>query len=195
MEHSDVCGKEHAEKDDDMSEDKYSRFLQLFMPAQLALRRFVMAHIPDFHQAEDVLQEISLTLWKKFDDYDEKFQFEAWAFGIARNRIMASKRDYARKREVITDEISEKIAQKLAGLAHDESRYLKHVESCIDKMPETQRSVVRMKYFEESSIERIATAVGRTNMAVRGLLCRVRDALAECMRNAANLEEDARNLP
>lgn len=175
-----------------MTDDKYSRFLQLFMPVQLALRRFVMAHMPDFHQSEDVLQEIALILWRKFDDYDGKSEFAAWAFGIARNKMMASKRDFARRHEVVTDELSDKLADKLVGLAHEESLYLKYVESCMDKMPEIQRSVIRMKYFNEYSIEKIATTVGRSNMAIRGLLCRMRDALAECMRNAMRLEEKAR---
>jgi RNA polymerase sigma-70 factor (ECF subfamily) len=175
-----------------MTDDKYSRFLQLFMPAQLALRRFVMAHMPNFHQSEDVLQEIALILWRKFDDYDGESEFVAWAFGIARNKILASKRDFARRHEVITDELSGKLEDKLAGFANEESRYLKYMDGCMAKMPELQRSVIRMKYFNEYSIERIAITVGRSNMAIRGLLCRMRDALAECIRNAMRLEDRAR---
>ena len=44
-------------------------FLRDLTTVQPVLRRYVLAHIPDFHQAEDVLQEVTVVLWKRYGEF------------------------------------------------------------------------------------------------------------------------------
>ena len=44
---------------------------------------FVLSIIPDFHQAEDVLQQVAVVLVREFGQFDTSRPFLPWALGIA----------------------------------------------------------------------------------------------------------------
>jgi RNA polymerase sigma-70 factor (ECF subfamily) len=53
--------------------------------------------------------------------------------------------------------------------------------SCLDKIPETQREAIRMRYLEGMSLKSISDRTGKSEMAVAGLLKRGLRALREVM--------------
>jgi RNA polymerase sigma-70 factor (ECF subfamily) len=170
----------------DMSEKtRYNDFLMLFVPAQVTLRRYVLAHIPDFHEAEDVLQDVSLVLWNKFDQYDRTRRFDSWAFGITHRTVLRRIRDRGRRRTVLSPEVCSMVGRQLIDdvpVMNDRRSFLK---SCLEELPGTQRRIVQMKYTERASLKRIAEQVGKSANAVAILLCRIRGALARCIERKA----------
>ncbi len=67
-------------------EDRQSEFLVLYNRAQPLLRGFLLAWFRDFHDAEEVLQQTSLELWKNFATYRPEQSFNAWALGVGATR-------------------------------------------------------------------------------------------------------------
>ena len=54
-----------------MSEnDKHAEFMALFMQCQHDMRAFVAASLSAWDRVDDVMQDLAVVLWKKFDDYD-----------------------------------------------------------------------------------------------------------------------------
>ena len=43
---------------------------------------YVLAMIPNFHQSEDVLQQVAVVLVREFDKYDTSRPFLPWALGL-----------------------------------------------------------------------------------------------------------------
>jgi RNA polymerase sigma-70 factor (ECF subfamily) len=159
-------------------------FLRRFTQAQPALRRYVLAHVPDFHQAEDVLQEAAVVLWGRRAEFDPARSFEAWAFGIARNKLLSSKRGVAVRREVLTPQLSERVAAKLGELAPQFEQRRGRLRDCVRKLAERARLVVEQRYDQGLSTQAIAESTGDSVNAVRILLCRVRRTLARCLSGA-----------
>ena len=58
----------HMTKPDPAGEDRQARFLGLFLKHQDDMRAVIGSFIRDRSAAEDVFQEMALTLWKKFDE-------------------------------------------------------------------------------------------------------------------------------
>ncbi len=50
---------------------------------------FVLSIIPDFHQAEDVLQQVAVVLVREFGQFDTSRPFLPWALGIARTWLLS----------------------------------------------------------------------------------------------------------
>ncbi|MDA3963147.1 MAG: sigma factor [Planctomycetota bacterium] len=50
--------------------DRHRAFVSCYARASESLRAYVLALVSDRHQAEDVIQDLALTLWERFDDYD-----------------------------------------------------------------------------------------------------------------------------
>ena len=58
-----------------------SDFLHFFSKAETDLRAFIGSVIRDPHAREDIFQEVSRTLWEKFDDYDLSRSFRGMGEG------------------------------------------------------------------------------------------------------------------
>ena len=84
-----------------------TNFEKLLSENSLSVERFVKFRISNVIDAEDVLQEIYLTSFKKFNQLKNVENFKAWIIGIARNKC----NDYFRKKyralEIPIEEINE----------------------------------------------------------------------------------------
>ena len=88
------------------------QFLSLYTAAQSALRQFILAHIPDLHEAEDVMQEVAVLLWKKFPEFEPGTSFPKWAIRVAQYEILHARRAHARRRIVLTPKLSDRAAER-----------------------------------------------------------------------------------
>jgi RNA polymerase sigma-70 factor, ECF subfamily len=165
--------------------DPHHQFLKLYTAAQPALRRFVLAHVPDFHEAEDALQRSATVLWDKFAEFRSGSDFTAWAFGVARREVLHSRRSAARSRLVLSDDLSEQLGHQLAAEAQGFDERRAFLSYCLGKLPEALKRTVDMKYRQGRSTAKIAEALGATANAVRITLCRARQAMADCLRRSA----------
>jgi RNA polymerase sigma-70 factor (ECF subfamily) len=172
-----------------MAEPSHEDFLIRFTRAQPVLRRFVLAHVPDFHEAEDTLQKVALALWRKFPSYDPAMKFEGWAFGVARREVLHTRRSSARMRVVFAAEVEKQIEEHIETAAPQFDERKEHLEKCLEKLPAKLRAAVAAKYEEELDSAAAAEAVGVSVNALRVLLCRARQFLDECMRKAAGQGE------
>jgi RNA polymerase sigma-70 factor (ECF subfamily) len=163
----------------------HGEFLRLYTSALPALRAFVLAHLPDFHEAEDALQRSAMVLWDKFGDFRPGSDFAAWAFAVARREVLRSRRGAARSRLVLTDDLSGQVGEQLSAGAGEIDARRAHLAHCVDRLPETSRRALDMKYGRGLAAAKIAEALSVTVNAVRLTLYRARRAIAECLRRSA----------
>jgi len=67
----------------EMDDARRRGFLSRFLAVESSLRGYCIAHVHDFSIAEDLLQQIALVLWTKFEHYDPTRPFLPWALGFA----------------------------------------------------------------------------------------------------------------
>jgi RNA polymerase sigma-70 factor, ECF subfamily len=170
----------------DNDANRYSEFLQLFLPVQLSLRRFIAAHVMGYHKAEDACQEVALVLWKHFETYDRARPFQQWAIGVAWNVVLKARRSAARDRHVFREEVGEQITDELVKRTPELDSRQSHLDDCLRRLSSESRTILDMKYTDRRSIEEIAAAIGRTPNAVSMVFCRVRVALRKCVQNMAS---------
>ena len=66
----------------------HEKFIKLFSQSQPDIRRYIYSLCQNMSDMEDILQETSLSLWRKFDQYDHKQPFLNWAFRFAYFEVM-----------------------------------------------------------------------------------------------------------
>jgi RNA polymerase sigma-70 factor (ECF subfamily) len=166
----------------DLDSTRHDQFLRLFTTHEPAVRSFVRSLLPTREDAHEVMQEVALVLWRKFDDFATGEDFRKWAFGVARYEVLAYARDKARDRHVFGPEVIELLARDAEQSASRLEAQRESLEVCLEKLPAHQRSLVTQAYTPGARIGDLATRMGRTAMAVYKLLHRIRLALAECTR-------------
>ncbi len=165
-------------------------FIELYALAHPAIRRFIFAHVPDHHEAEDVLQTASAVLWKKFDEYEKGTSFTSWAIQCARYEIYTTRRRYARSRIILTPELSEKAAEQLEpfDLASEDERQ-KALDHCLSQVADDGRSLIAARYREGKRYAEIAKDTGKKESHVRTQLCRIRAALRKCIASRLGIRD------
>jgi RNA polymerase sigma-70 factor (ECF subfamily) len=171
----------------------HRRFLQRFLAHERLLTGYLLAATGDFHEAEDLLQEVSVVLWESFDRYDESRPFQAWALGIARHKVLDWRERKGRNRPVLSIEFLETLgqAQVEAGERLAERRPL--LERCLEGLPSHLREVVDLRYHGGLSLEELANRLHRSVGSLQVALVRIRRLLRDCVeRKLAQAAEAGR---
>jgi len=173
--------------DEDLT-DKHELFLTLFTANEPAIRAFVRKLVPTRQDAADVMQSVALVLWRKFDQLDHRDSFRKWAFGVARYEVLAWRRDIARDRLVLSEEILETIAIESSAAESQLAAHRNALEDCLNKLPSEHRTLVLAAYQPETQIRTLAEDSGRTVSAFYQWLHRTRVRLLECTRRTSQSE-------
>jgi RNA polymerase sigma-70 factor (ECF subfamily) len=148
--------------------------------------RYVLARVLDPHLAEDVTQEVMVTVLTALPRYvDQGRPFAAWVFGIAANKISESRRSATRRRESPVDVLPDggadpRLEPETAVLRLETNAY---VAALLAELPEQQAEVLRLRVAAGLSAEETAAVLGMTAGAVRvaqhRALTRLRTRLVE----------------
>ncbi|QDU25304.1 RNA polymerase sigma factor [Anatilimnocola aggregata] len=169
----------------DSGPERHEAFLKLFTASDAALRAYVRVLVPTRDDAAEIMQEISLVLWRKFDEYQGHEDFRRWAFGVARFQVLAWRRDKARDRLVLSESAVESIAQQMTEDAAQLELQRSALETCIGKLQEEQRSLLRAAYAPGVKLDWLSKETGKTVQSLYKNLQRIRARLLDCVRRNA----------
>ncbi|BBE20527.1 RNA polymerase ECF-type sigma factor [Aquipluma nitroreducens] len=136
------------------SKDKV--FLQLMdtykKPLYWHIRRLVVSH----EDAEDILQETFINVYRFADSFKGESKVFTWLYRIATNECtkhFRKNKNWLKNAELITD----KMMSDLSGNDSDDSEaMLIKFQQAILKLPDKQRMVFNLRYYEELSYEEIS---------------------------------------
>jgi RNA polymerase sigma-70 factor, ECF subfamily len=164
-----------------MNAERAERFAILWAEALPALSAFVRSVVPDFQQAEEILQRIAVTLVRKFDQYDAARSFGAWAIGFAKYEVLYYRRERATDKHLFDDELVERIAVGYQRFAVDADPYREALEHCLDRVDGRSRQAVELRYAHAMDYESVSRKLKLSPGATRMLLCRIRQKLRDCV--------------
>jgi RNA polymerase sigma-70 factor (ECF subfamily) len=128
----------------------------------------------DRGRAQEVTQDIFLKLWRALPSYDGRAALATWLYTIARNACLTAVRAETYRRPVGEIRTLE---------AHAESIRPEHIalHSAIDRLPEVQRTVLTLFYFEDRNIVEVAALLGMPEGTIKSHLHRARRSLSDIL--------------
>jgi RNA polymerase sigma-70 factor (ECF subfamily) len=172
-----------------MVADTQERFLRIHMAHQRALYGFLLAAVRNPVETDDLLQQVTLVLWKKFGEFREGAPYLPWAFGIARREVAAHFRRLGRGERCAPLDILDQVAPALEDLDAPLTRERGALAQCVEGLPAPLREILRARYDEGTSLRALAARLGQSLAAVNMKIVRLRRALLDCTRR--RLAEDA----
>ncbi len=165
-----------------MTDDLGSTFITLLARHERALALYVYGMVSRQADAEDILQQTKLILWKHFADFELGSHFLAWARKTAFHQILAYRRKTKRDPLPLDDDTLHHLSEEVASLTeHDQTRR-EALESCLHRLPAAQRQLLIWRYDEEMEVEELASRIASTPGAVYRSLSRLRLTLLECVQ-------------
>jgi len=163
--------------------DRHDEFMRLFLRHQPEIRAFVGSLVRDRHAREDVVQEVSLILWRQFENYDAARPFGAWARGIAANKVLQAYDKSARTPLAFSPEAVQAIVDAHDRLDDDAPIQADALARCVEQLPEKSKQLLSMRYEQALKLEAMAQRLRSTLHAVHQALSRLRTRLADCVES------------
>lgn len=112
----------------------------------------------DHDDSDDVTQEVFIKVHKSIDNFREDSQLYTWIYRIATNECLTFLNKKKRRFFLPLEDVSKELSQKIDSspdIGGDEIQ--KKLQKALLKLPDKQRLVFNMKYYDDMSYEEIAT--------------------------------------
>ena len=132
--------------------------------------RMAVAILRDRGRAQDVTQDIFFKLWRALPSYDGRAALSTWLYTIARNTCLTAVRAESYRRP----------AGEAGRLEpQTESISVEHIalQSAIDRLPEVQRTILTLFYFEDRNVAEVAALLDMPEGTIKSHLHRARRML------------------
>ena len=162
----------------------------LFLQHAAAVRGFVLGLVADRAAADDIVQEIFLTVVQREAEYRRNDNFLAWARGIARKKVLEHYRHRRTKPLLFDEQVLEQMAESVVSSAQQWELRREALSRCLERLAPRAREIVDLRYAEQPlTPSELAQRIGWTMNAVNVALARARSFLRECTRRALTLGE------
>ena len=150
------------------------------LPLKNKLFRLALRITLNNAEAEDIVQETLIKVWKKQDSWNEIESIEAFCYAICRNLAL----DRIKRADKFSESLDETqyMAVDTSYSSNPEvmvqmSDRVKLVKHLIDHLPEKQKSVIQLRDFEGRSYKEIANVMQMTEEQVKVTLFRARQTI------------------
>ncbi|MDF1756322.1 MAG: sigma-70 family RNA polymerase sigma factor [Verrucomicrobiales bacterium] len=164
-----------------VSDDSHEKFIALLTKHERVIRASIAAVIRRSEDVDEIMQNVSLVAWRKFETLTEPEGFGKWACVIARYEILSFQRDKARDRFELDEELIDKITAEAASEVVSTNRRLHLLDHCLKKLPDERRRLVLQAYEPGCKTADLAGKLGKTVDGLYQLLRRIRLELKQCV--------------
>ncbi|MFS8084136.1 MAG: sigma-70 family RNA polymerase sigma factor [Acidobacteriota bacterium] len=155
---------------------------------RLILFGLILRILHDRQEAEDILQEAFLQVWRRAADFDEaRGRAFTWLVTIARSRALDRLRALG-SRAKIADEVAQSPRDDIGDAAEDalKSEQGTIVRQALAELPEEQRRTLVLAYFEGLTQTEIAARLGDPLGTVKTRMRSGMNRLRELLRNRSS---------
>jgi len=138
----------------------------------------------DHDDADDLTQEVFIKIYKYIDGFREDSQLFTWVYRIATNECLSFLNKKKKRFFLPLEDVGEQLSSKLdSSMDIDGDEIQKRLQKAILKLPDKQRLVFNMKYFDDLPYEAIAditkTSVGALKASFHHAVKKIESFLAE----------------
>jgi RNA polymerase sigma-70 factor (ECF subfamily) len=161
-------------------------FEKLYRDSSPQLFAICLKIVSQRSEAEDVLQEVFATVWRKASQYDvDRAGAMSWLAMIARNKAIDRIRSHPQARRSESLELAEEIADPTASpqLDAQASAERERLDACLKRLDDRRRSLIRAAFFDGSTYEELAARIGSPLGSVKSWIRRGLMQLRECLES------------
>ncbi|MDQ8006314.1 MAG: sigma-70 family RNA polymerase sigma factor [Pedobacter sp.] len=128
------------------------------------IRRLVIDH----DDADDLVQETFVKVWKNLHNFRSDSQLYTWIYRIATNESITFLNKKKNRNNISLDEVNTELAETLASSTYfDGDKVQRKLQQAVLTLPEKQRIIFNMKYFDDMKYEEISEVLGTSVGALK----------------------------
>lgn len=139
---------------------KEHAFEQIIRKYQEKLYWHIRRMVIDHENANDVLQNMFIKVWKSLDNFRGDSQLYTWLYRIATNESLSFIAKEKKRMSVSMDDNDQILTNKLKSDAHFDANKLEwKLQLAIQSLPEKQKVVFNLRYYDEMPYEEMSAVL------------------------------------
>ena len=128
------------------------------------IRRMVIEH----EDANDVLQNVLIRVWKGLENFREDSQLFTWLYRIATNECLSYLEQQKKKSAISLSDVEAGLSNKVkADQNFDANKLEWKLQLAIQQLPEKQRLVFNLRYYDEMPYEEMSKVLETSEGALK----------------------------
>ena len=128
------------------------------------IRRMVVNH----DDADDVLQNVFIRVWKGLENFREDSQLYTWLYRIATNECLTFLEQQKKRASISLTDVEEGLSDKVRADQHFDANKLEwKLQLAIQQLPEKQRLVFNLRYYDEMPYEEMSRVLETSEGALK----------------------------
>jgi RNA polymerase sigma-70 factor (ECF subfamily) len=128
------------------------------------IRRMVVNH----EDANDVLQNVFIRVWNGLDNFREDSKLYTWLYRVATNECLSFLEQQKKKASVSLSDVEEGLINQVrADKDFDAKKIEWKLQLAIQKLPEKQRIVFSLRYYDEMPYEEMSRVLDTSEGALK----------------------------
>jgi RNA polymerase sigma-70 factor, ECF subfamily len=157
-------------------------FLSLLMANQRRINSYVLSLVPNFSDADDIMQETISVMWSKFDQFVIGTDFSSWGIKVAYYHILEYRKKKATDKLVFSDNLLGQISEVAKEKQKDTEERIGHLRQCIEKLNPVDQRLLKARYELNCNAQSLAVQLDRSVQYVYKHLSRIHHALNLCVK-------------
>lgn len=163
-------------------------FIRLFTRSQRRLFLYILSQVPNPVEADEILQETNLVVWKKSHQFQPGTNFTAWSSRIATYEVYKFRDRRKREKLYFSESFLQQVADEaLERCDDDEARHAALME-CMKRLRSEDRELIQKRYAPGENGISVAKMLGRPVNSVYQSLGRIRRVLLDCVNRRLTAE-------
>lgn len=169
-------------------QDRGQRFMREYSRIQRRLYGFIVSLVPDFATADDIVQDTVSILWFKFDEYEPGTDFCAWAFKIARYRVLYHRRQSGQMKHHFSEQTLEALSVTAETVSDDMDHRRDMLKQCVGRLARNEREILHLRYEQNASVKNVAARIKLNVNTLYKILNRIHLSLLQCIQTKMRQE-------
>ena len=128
------------------------------------IRRMVVSH----DDANDVLQNMFIKVWNALENFREDSQLYTWLYRIATNECLTFLEQQKKRASVSLSDVESGLSNRLKADKHFDANKLEwKLQVAIQQLPEKQRVVFNLRYYDEMPYEKMSQVLETSEGALK----------------------------
>ena len=152
-------------------------FILQFTRHERQIRYYIASLVANKSDVDDIMQEASSLLWKKYDQFDPERPFLPWAMKFAYNAVRTYRQKLGTRRKYFSDELVEELVAAHEKEMDRLEQERKLLPVALQKLSDKERLLIQHRYSSGGTIQDLADKLGQKPDALYKRLQRIREKL------------------
>lgn len=160
------------------------QFLRLLMAHQNKIYAYIFSMVPNFADADDIMQEATVALLHRFSDFQIGTNFLAWARKVALYEILKFRKKQHRQPLAFTEETLQAIAAYVEKESSHTEQMLDVLGRCLSKLNIREQQLIVLRYEDGATTQSVSEKLGVSIYSIYRAIERIQGILLRCVHRS-----------